>query len=225
MSAVGAVMERSERPAWVRFKRVAVEDKVESLKQGRYVGKDVDYALVTPPYSKDVIEMKVETWSTNLKADVTNGRIPKDWADHYFAAYDSWKKGEELPPVGTPIRGWGIISPAQQEMLVRINIFTVEDLAAANDEGLRRIGMGARELQSKAITWIAQLKDKGPLSIELTATREENRLLKATVEELQKKLDSINARLDSMPAQQEPQQTITADDILPETETVQRKRR
>jgi hypothetical protein len=110
-------------------------------------------------------------------------------------------------------------------MLVRINIFTVEDLAAANDEGLRRIGMGARELQSKAITWIAQLKDKGPLSIELTATREENRLLKATVEELQKKLDSINARLDSMPAQQEPQQTITADDILPETETVQRKRR
>jgi hypothetical protein len=112
-------------------------------------------------------------------------------------------------------------------MLVRINIFTVEDLAAANDEGLRRIGMGARELQSKAITWIAQLKDKGPLSIELTATREENRLLKATVEDLQKKLDQVNARLDAMPVQQivESPQTITADDILPEAEPSQRKRR
>lgn len=169
MTAVGQIAERQERPALVRFQRRTQENKAESVKQGKYVADNVDWALITPPYSKDVHETKVSTWLAQMDTDVRNGRLPDAWRDQYVAAYEKWKKGEEIPLNGTPIKGWGVISPAQQEMLIRINILTVEDLAGVNDEGCRRIGMGSLDLKNKAAAWLAQLQDKGPLTIKVAA--------------------------------------------------------
>lgn len=179
MSAVGEVSERKDRPAYARFERRAKEDKAASLKAGHYVAVDVDYALITPPYSKDVVELKVESWFKNMVLDVQNGRMPQSWSDQYHDAYDKFCRGEEIPLNGTAIKGWGVISPAQQATLIRYSILTVEDLAGVNDEGVRRIGMGSIELKNKAIAWLAQLRDKGPLTVEVAAVRAENETLKA----------------------------------------------
>ncbi len=225
--AVGNIAEREDRPAIVRFKRVAVEDKAASLAAGRYVARDVDYALITPPYSKDIYEVKVDQWLRNLDLDVQNERIPAAWRDMYIKSHEAWKNGQEMPLNGTAIRGWPVISPAQQEMLIRLNILTVEDLAAANDEGLRRIGMGGSELRTKARAWAAQAADKGPLTQQNAALTQMNERLAAQLEAALGRIAALEARIPDSPADAAPAtESITADDILPESEPprVQRKK-
>lgn len=212
MSAVvGDIFERKERAAHVRFERRAIEDKPASLLAGHYIGKDVEFALITPPYSRDVFVTEVAHWLNTLDQDVRNGRLPAEWQDGYKKQLAAWRAGQDLPPVGSPIRGWGVLSPAQQEMLTSMNILTVEDLALMNDEGMRRIGMGGLELKNKAKGWLAQLQDKGPLTQEIAAVKAENAVLKTS-------LESLEAQVKALREQAVPQTTITADDIQPEVE-------
>ena len=222
MSIVNDLTDRKERPAYVRFERIAEEDKVASVREGRFVGRDVDMALITPPYSKDVFKIKVPQWFDNLKQDVDNGRISPEWVDNYHKQYDLWKKGEEIPLNGTPIKGWGVISPAQQEALIRMQVLTVEDLAAMNDEGVHRCGMGAMVMKNKAIAWLAQLKDKGPLTQEMAGLKTENATLKSSVDTLTRQVQELMAAVkqqNSMPdAAQHDDASIGASDILDDTE-------
>lgn len=216
-AAVGDVFERRDRAAHVRFERRAVEDKAASLREGHYVGKDVEFALITPPYSRDVFVTEVEHWLNVLDQDTRNGRMPSEWQDAYKKQLAAWRAGQTLPPVGSPIRGWGVLSPVQQEMLTSMNILTVEDLAGINDEGMRRIGMGGLDLKNKAKGWLAQLQDKGPLTQEIASVKAENAQLKASLETMQAQLDKLAASIPA-PLQAPATTTITADDIQPEVE-------
>ena len=128
------VETRKERPPFVRFEKVAVEDAAASRSAGRYIARDVDFALVTPPYSKDVFKQEVKDYLESMKRERDAGRFPPEWLTHIERAYAEWQRGNEIPLNGTPIKGWGLISPAQQENLIRLNILTVEDLAAMNEE-------------------------------------------------------------------------------------------
>lgn len=191
---INDVVDRQDRPAYVRFERVPVEDRPASVAAGHYVAKDVDYACITPPYSKDVMKFKIATWMENLDQEERNGRVPKAWVDNYKAAYRAWQNGQELPLTGTPIKGWGVLSPAQSETLIRMNVLTVEDLAAMNEEGLTRIGMGAVELRAKAKAWLSQLHDKGPLTMEVTALQARNAQLETTIAALTRQVDMLVAQ-------------------------------
>lgn len=233
MSSVGLMNDRKERPAYVRFERRAIEDRSVKSVGGRWPKKDVDYALVTPPYSKDIFEAVASEWLDQMGAEVRNGRLPEEWLDRYRMQYEKWLQGQELPLDGEPILGWGVISPAQQSNLIAINIRTVEDLAGVNDEGVRRIGMGGGELRDKAKAWLSQMKDKGPLTQENATLRSENITLKSTNESLTARNKELAERLEILqrgglergvhfdtprPARDE----IAADDILPEQPQKQR---
>lgn len=220
MSIVGEVVDRKEMAPFVRFERKPIEDKAESERQGRYVAKDVDFALITAPYSKDVFKQKAKDWFATIKNDVQNGRFPQEWYEKFEKQYQAFQNGQELPPDGTPIRGWGVISPAQQEELIRMNILTVEVLSNINDEGIKRIGMGAVELKTKANAWLSQLNDKGPLTLKVAATEKENAILKASVETLQKQVQALMAALKQEPVSHETTE-VTAEDILGEDDIVE----
>lgn len=211
---VGQVSERTDRPAYVRFERVAKENKALSLQEGKFVATDVDYALITPPYSKDVIRQKVASWFDNLEQDVRNDRIPEAWVKLYRDAYRSWQNGQEIPPNGSPIRGWGVLSPAQQENLLRINILTVEDLAGVNDEGLRRVGMGAQELKQKAVAWLRTLHDRGPLTQENAALKSANDNLLMMIETLTEQNHLLRGNIATPVAEE----AISANELLDEDE-------
>lgn len=189
-------MDREDRPAYVRFQRRAMKDAAASLREGRHVDKDVDFVLVTPPYSRDVFEQVAGDWLAQMEREVRNNRLPREWYERYQANYERWKKGEEMPLDGTPIKGWPVISPAQMTNLIAINILTVEDLAAANEEGLRRIGMGARDLQTKAKAWLSQAKDKGPLTMQVAELKSENEALKARAETAEARVKELAERLE-----------------------------
>jgi hypothetical protein len=199
--SVGDVSNREERPAYVRFERRPIEDKEASLREGRYVAKDVDFALITPPYSKDCVEQKVSRWLEDLDRGLRDGRIPKQWVDLWKDGFNKWKNGQEVPLHGTPILGWGVISPAQQKMLIAINCLTVEDLAQVNDEGMKRIGMGGLELRNKAKAWLASMRDHGSVTVELASLKSENSVLKGSVESLSRQVENLTRMLQSTPMQ------------------------
>ena len=183
--------DANERMPYVRFERRAVEDKAASLAAGQYIAKDVDYALITPPYSKDVMVYKVTNWFDQLKVDMVNGRIPPEWLDKWNKSYAAWQEGQELPVDGTPIKGWGVISPAQQETLIKMHVLTVEDLAAITDEGMHRVGMGGLDLKNKAKAWLKQLKGKGPATVEIAELKNKNKQLEGTIESLLARISSL----------------------------------
>jgi hypothetical protein len=187
--------QREDRPAYVRFERVAIEDVVETLAQGHYVAKDVDMALITPPYSKDVMKYKVKAWFDILDQDVRNNRIPQRWVDNYKEAYRAFQNGQELPVNGSPIRGWGVISPAQQETLIKMNVLTVEDLAAMNDEGMKRVGMGGIDLKNKAKAWLLQLKDVGALTLQMADLQKKFANQEATIVSQGEKMEEMKREL------------------------------
>lgn len=215
MDIIGEVIERKERPPVVRFERVPLEDKHKSIELGRYVAKDVDFAFVTPPYSKDVFKQKAEDWFKQLKSDMESGRIPEEWVEMYKEKYARWQKGQEMPLNGTPIKGWGVISPAQQETLIRMHVLTVEDLSMMNDEGIRHIGMGGMDMKNKAKAWLAQLNDKGKFTQEMAALQQENMHLRNSVEKLESMVANLKIKIEnSTESTVEAPTDISVSDIL-----------
>lgn len=216
--AVADMLEREERPAYVRFEKRAIENKRESLRLGRYVGQDVVFVLVTPPYSKDCHEEVAENWLKKQQVNVMNGRVPEKWFEFWKESYSRYMKGEELPVNGTPIKTWSAISPNQIKTLLGIGIYTIEDLANCNDEGLKRIGMGANDLRNRAKDWLRAANDHGPLVSEITELKKENGRLKAQNEELINKVNILKSQVENqnVPREtyQETEAEITAADLL-----------
>src|SRR5947208_15336700 len=99
-----------ERPAYVRFEKRPIEDRDASIKAGHWVGRDIVYALVTPPGTKDVVVVEAEEWIKRLEREEAEGRIPPQFVDAYKRAFEKYKKGEETPPEGTPIKDWPQLS-------------------------------------------------------------------------------------------------------------------
>lgn len=156
------------RPPYVRFERTSVEDRLSTLENGKYGFKDVDMAYITVPGNKDTVVRVVEDWIKDLTKRAEDGLCPSQWVIHFQTMYDYWKKGEEAPLNGTPIKGWGNLSPAQQKTVIQAGLTTVEDLAAANDAALHAVGMGGLSFKLKAVAWLKAAEGPGKLVEENT---------------------------------------------------------
>lgn len=160
---------QKETPPWVRFEMRAVEDRNATIEQGHYVGRDVCFALITPAGSKDCIEREADEWIAQIKEKARAGTFDPKWAQHFEYAYGEFKKDNTIPEMGTPIKGWQLASPAIQQQILNANVRTVEVLADLNEEGIQRIGMGARDLQRKARAWLQEAKEKGSVAAQNSA--------------------------------------------------------
>ena len=161
------------RPPHVVYERRAEEDRTASIEQGRYVSRDVDYAIVTPAGSKDRVERVVADWFLMLAGEVKAERWPQTWLDQLRAGYESWTRGQTPPESGTPLSTWPALSPAQVKNWAQIGIRTIEELAEANEETLSAYGMGSRDMKSRAGLFLENAKsDSGPLVAKLRAAEE-----------------------------------------------------
>ncbi len=228
--AIAEVRSRTEKyiAPIVRFVRQAVDDVLATKQAGIYVSKDVDFAYIAAPYSRgDEHVKKAVDFIASLPAKVKTGQMPQETADRFKRQYEAWLQGQELPPDGVAIKGWSVISPAQQTMLIERRILTVEMLAQANDEGLRNIGMGAISLRNMAKNWLAQAQDKGPLVIQMASLEQENAILKGSIDTLTRQVEAlqeVSRMRPVLPSQplERPVSTITESDVLPEIETITR---
>ena len=226
MSVTDLISRREARPAYARFERSAIEDKAASRTAGRCVMKDEDLVYLTQIGSRDATAVKVAGWWERLDQQIATGQIPAEFKERYRKAYEAWCTNQQMPAEGVAIKGWGVITPAQQETLLRVNIRTVEDLAVLSAEGMQRIGMGANDLRRKAVAWLAQLQDKGPLTLEIAALKAENERLATDYGILAAKFGQLTARLEKQPMA-EPRLAqaagITAEDLFdPEDQPLKR---
>ena len=183
------------RPPYVTFELRAEEDRAASIEAGHYVAKDVAYAMITPQGSKDRIERQVDDWFTNLQQQSQEGRFPVEWLRNFREQYSAWKEGREMPLTGHAIVNWPPASPAQVKQLLQAQIRTVEDLAAANEETVTRLGMGARALKQRAVEWLAAATDTGKIAEEIAAIKAANADLAQRNKDLQTKLENMARQL------------------------------
>lgn len=189
MEMASELLTKIGKPAYVEFSTVAKEiikrGEDGQVIPGPYQARDVDMVTVRQVGSADSSIFEVTRWLAQNTAEVQAGRLPREHAAHYDKMYSLWKAGQELPVEGTPIKGWAMIPPSQQEIIVRVGIRTVEDLATINAEAMQRIGMGAVMLKNKAQAWVSQAKDKGPATQEIAQLKQQNDVLTLNLEKLQ----------------------------------------
>lgn len=181
---------------YVAFETRPEENRKKSEELGYVFMEDVHYARITPPGSRDVHYEKLPAWWMKLDREARSGRLLPQWIDAWKSNYERFRKGQEIPEDGTPIRGWTMITAAQQENLIACNVKTVEDLATLPSEGMGRIGMGALELRRRAESWLAQRDTNGAGATKLAAALRENEQLKATIASLTEKVDALSKQSD-----------------------------
>lgn len=214
-----SVQMLEERPPYVMFDTVSVEDREATIAAGHYVGKDVDMAFITPQGSKDRIERVVSEWFQKLADDLASERVPKLWVESYKAAYASYKEGREGPANGTSIRDWPGLSPTIVRSLQSLHLLAIEDVATMNEEAIARVGMGARALKQRAIDYLAASNDVGKVAEEVSSLRAQLADAANRNELNEAKLATMAAQLNSLIVDrpQPPQSTftgITAADLL-----------
>jgi len=219
------MQEHGEKPAFIQFSQVAKHLPKKSEEAGHYVSIDVDYVEIRQPGSVDSVKFPVDEWLQQNKREIANGRLPAHFAQYYEKAYKAWKDGQEIPIEGTPIKGWQLIPPSQQQALLSTGMRTVEEVAQMNEDVQRRVGIGAAGIKLKAKHWLDAGKDRGPLSTKLAALELENAALKETINTLQANVKSL------MEQQEQPQpsgtgvvEPISAADLLDDEETKPRGR-
>lgn len=193
--AVGDLMVKEEKPAFVRFETRSVEDPIQTREQGKIIYKNVIFALVTPPYSnaKSCHEEIAAVWLAKKDQDVIAGRVDPRFVASWKATFEAFKKGEEPVLDGTDIRDWPAITKADVKNLRSLNILTIEDLADVNGEGLRHLGMGGLSLKQKAQDWVQANKDHTPLVLEVSELKNENQILKDSIKTLEEQVKFLNS--------------------------------
>jgi len=161
-----------ERPPFLRFHDMSVEDRAATIEAGHLVLKSQHMVTVRQIGSKDGPEFIVEPWLKQQDDMAALGKLPREWAASYRKQYEAWRAGMEGPVNGFPIREWAAVNRAMAESMFAVGISSVEDLAAANEETLARIGMGARLWQQKARAWL-ETKSGGISPEDITAMRAE----------------------------------------------------
>jgi hypothetical protein len=185
-----------DRPSYVVFETRVFEDREATINAGHFVGKELDFAVITPQGSKDRIEREAGPWLEYLKEQVSTDRFPRAWYAAYVDIYKEWKAGREIPETGTPILTWAAINRAQAETILAANIRTVEDLAVANDAALTTIGMGAQSFKQSAIAWLKSAESVGKVASENAALTAKVKSQDETIARLTEKVETHSAKLE-----------------------------
>jgi hypothetical protein len=185
----------NDRPPYVVWEVRQVEDRNASIEAGHYVSKDVDFAIVTRPGGRDTLEKEALVWLAELREKSRKNELPARWFEAFKESYDFWKKGEEAPVEGVPIKGWPPLSPAAQKLLLSVGVRSVEDLAIFPDSELATLGTGALSYKLKAQSWLSAANSAGKLAEKVTAQSLEVTRLTKLVEEQSAAMKALVAQL------------------------------
>lgn len=195
-------------PPHLRFTTEPVEDRNASLAAGHFVATEVHMVNVTPMGSKDCFVKPVLEYFKGLEQQVQEERFPIEWLEKFKAAYEHWKRGEEIPVEGTAVKNWPVATPAEIKTLTSIHILTVEALAQANDEAVRRMGMGGLALKQRAQKYLEAAKGPGKATAEIQALAIAN----ASLQERNKELEARLAKLELLAGGKSPVEVTPRED-------------
>lgn len=199
MTSAGILpVNNQARPPYVRWAIRAVRDHAASAAEGYEVTKDEYFALITPSGSRDCVDKIAVDWLKEIKIKSRSGdpSWPPVFIEHFERSFEEFKKGNEVPLIGTSVRGSLVLQPSEQQRCISANVLTLEDLAEANEGTLARIGMGARALKEKAAAWVRTKDDAGnKVALENAALRQEVTDLTTALEAANDKIKALETEL------------------------------
>lgn len=165
----------------VVFYKEAVEDREATIREGHHVSRDVDMVKLTPRGCKDCVTKEVGEWFEGLKGLNKMDRLSHAVLNNYQEAYATWQKGEEIPEKGLSIKLWPVASPAQVKTLIGMHVYTVEQLAAANEQIISGIGMHGRLLVQRAQAYLKESANVGQSVMQFEKQSKELETAKETI--------------------------------------------
>lgn len=164
----------------VGFGLMPIEDKSASDKAGHPVFVDREFFSARVPGDKN-------THSLRLSTKKDRERFPR--------AYAAFKQRDTVPIDGMPIEQWPQITRAQALTLRAAGVHTVESMAEVHDGNIEKLGQNARELRSKAKTYVALAKD----TAEAQRLAADNERKDTEMTELRRQIADLAARLTDDP--------------------------
>lgn len=147
----------------------AIHNKRKSDEEGRAIYDEIDYVkILVPGDNKNTVDRKVR--------DEDIKRWPAAWKRYQE------KRDPEIS--GTPLKDWAYLTVSRVAELERLNIFSMEQLAAVSDDHLPKLGPGARDLVKRA-----QMFLQGDDSA-IKELRAENQALRDKVRDLEGQLET-----------------------------------
>lgn len=100
------------------------------------------------------------------------------------AAYEAWKRGQEVPDDGTPLDAWSALSKAQAKAFKDAGFAAVEHIAAIEDAQIGKVRLpDVRRLRDLARAYVSHRANAAPVEAALAAQRGEIDELKAQLAE------------------------------------------
>ena len=146
--------DNEERPCYIEFELIAEEDRDATIAQGMPVFKDVEIAHLTPAGNQGTLVLQKIITPEQLDEWRYGDRGRQGPVPYYIQAYEAWKAGLDIPANGLDGKNWPGVTPAQLKTCQEAGVRTVEDLAAANADTIRRLGMGGLSLVEKAKVYL-----------------------------------------------------------------------
>lgn len=173
------------------FENKAVRDNEASETEGREILKDEIWVTIRVDGNTE-LNYNADEWIKEQTEKARRGKVDPRIVEQYKIMLNAFKEGQEPPLEGTDIRHWPQVTRATAENLIRLGVRTVEDLANADENTIRRIQHGGRDMQKKAKAFLEATDGKAAqkiLSLEesLNILKTQNEeLLKALQEKLEK---------------------------------------
>ncbi len=164
--STGMVIQPDRRMA--RFENVPTLNAQRSQEVGRPIYESKVVLFVRHPGERDETAVAAQ--------EQHKYEFPRQWA--------AFEAGQKVDPDGTPLSVLFPMDPTIVQHLRGLHFFTVEMLAGAGEEGIRRIGMGAREYVSRAQKLIEASEKAAPViqaNARIQAQDEEIALLKEQI--------------------------------------------
>lgn len=187
-----------------RFFMDSIEDKVASLHAGRPIFREEERVEIIMPGNPFTRPIK---------------RVTDEERQRWPEAYAAFKKGLDQATEGTPLEEWPRLKRSQVNELKHLGFQTVEQVAAASDAVIQRIGMGGRDLvllaraflDTAAETAIVEqaLAEREQKEMEIASLRNQLAEMSALVASLhasqQRLLDAPNPIVTAIPGMADPQ--------------------
>jgi hypothetical protein len=159
----------------VRFFRGKERHGLQSEEQGRPIYVGVDMVEIRQPGERDVFH--------GIATGEHKMRFPRQW--------EAYQSDREHIPDGTPLTVIFSNEPETVETMKHLKIYTVEQLAALQENAIGRLGMGGRNLVIKAQKFMEQAtsyQSATRMNREMEDMKSENDTLKQRLEALERLL-------------------------------------
>jgi len=176
--------ETNSSLTYATFKLLSVLNEPESRKANRPVYDDHEVCEVRFSGNKQTVGVFPAHEQTEWVEDpITQERTRITYAQKYNEQYKRFKSGEAQAASGTPLEELTFLTQGKRLELKALNIYTAEALSDLDGNNLKMLGVGGRELKTKAQAYL----DNASNGVDVTKLSAENEALKKRLAELEGK--------------------------------------